>query len=67
MGDDLPVGYVRLNWIDTEQRSVWLRIVLGERRAQGLGTEALRSLFERLIAAGLHRADAETYAHDVLT
>jgi len=61
-GDERRVGYIRVNWMDGEHRFAWLRIVIGEERGKGLGTEALGCLLAGLFPRGLWRADAECYA-----
>ncbi len=58
---DEPVGYIRINWMDSEHRFVWLRFALGARRGEGNAKDALRCFLTRLFSLGLHRAEAEVY------
>jgi ribosomal-protein-alanine N-acetyltransferase len=57
--DDRPVGYVRINWMDSEHEFAWLRFALGERRHRGLARDALAALLSHFFATGVHRVDAE--------
>lgn len=56
-----PVGYIRINWIDTSHRCAWLRFVMGEKRGKGYCKDALQALIARLLSQGVHRIEAEAY------
>lgn len=58
---DEAVGYVRVNWMDDERRTGWLRFAMGRGRGKGYAKDALASLLTHLAAKGLHRVDAEVY------
>jgi len=58
-----PAGYVRINWIDDENRFAWLRFAIGDDRfrRKGLMRDALKSLLSWLFEKGMRRVDAEVY------
>jgi RimJ/RimL family protein N-acetyltransferase len=56
-----PAGYVRINWMDGEHLSAWLRFALGEERGRGYAKEALAVFLDHLFAGGAHRVEAEVY------
>ena len=56
-----PIGYVRINWMDSFQRIAWLRFALGEHRGEGYAKDALKHFLRRLFAQGAHRVEAEVY------
>lgn len=58
---DQPLGYIRLNWWHGREIA-WLRYAMGERRGEGLCSEALTALLERLFSESLHRIEGEVYA-----
>jgi RimJ/RimL family protein N-acetyltransferase len=59
--DELPIGYIRIDWMDCHQTHAWLRFALGEARGQGYAREALGALLAGLFTRGLHRVEAEVY------
>ena len=56
-----PIGYVRVNWMEGDRRTAWLRFALGECRGRGLGKDAVRCLLAHLFRGGMHRVDTEVY------
>ncbi len=56
-----PIGYVRINWIDSSHRLAWLRFALGEHRGKGYAKDALQYFLAQLFADGAHRVEAEVY------
>lgn len=56
-----PIGYIRINWMDNEERFAWLRFGLGEERGKGYAKEALKVALEKLFMDKVHRIDAEVY------
>ena len=59
--DEQPIGYIRIDWMDSHQKHAWLRFALGEGRGQGYARDALTALLEALFSQGLHRVEAEVY------
>ncbi|MDN4525769.1 GNAT family N-acetyltransferase [Fictibacillus fluitans] len=59
-----PVGYVRFNWMGSNQRFGWLRFGLGEERGKGYMREALTGIFHHLFQEETHRIDAEVYEYN---
>lgn len=60
-----PIGYVRVNWLDSTGKFVWLRYVLGEERGKGFAKDALSAMIDWLFTAkGVHRIDAEVYEYN---
>lgn len=58
---DKPIGYIRINWIEANERYAWLRFGLGEERGKGYAGEALGVFVRKLFSGGTHRIDAEVY------
>jgi ribosomal-protein-alanine N-acetyltransferase len=61
---DQPVGFVRLNFIDTVSRNTWLRFVIGDADAWGkdLAHDALSCVLQWLFSEqNVHRVTLETY------
>ena len=56
-----PVGYIRVNWMDEDKETAWLRFALGEERGRGRAKDALGAFLDHLFEEGLHRVDAEAY------
>lgn len=59
-----PVGYVRINWMDSEQRQAWLRFALGRKRGKGYAKDALKAFIGYLMSKGAHRIEAEVYEYN---
>ena len=59
--NDIPIGYIRVNWSDESYRFGWLRFALGEERGKGYSRDALQCLLTYLFKKGIHRMDAEVY------
>ena len=63
--DNTPIGFLRFNFIDKSSGNVWLRMIIGNRKAQGKGyaREALQCyikwMFDKL---GIHRITLECYS-----
>ncbi len=58
---DRPLGYIRINWMDTSHRFAWLRFAMGEERGKGYCKDALQAFIARLLSQGVHRIEAEAY------
>lgn len=56
-----PIGYIRINWMDSSKRFAWLRFGLGEERGRGYAYEALSLLVSKLFSRSCHRIEAEVY------
>jgi RimJ/RimL family protein N-acetyltransferase len=63
--DGEAIGYVRIDWIDSEKRVAWLRFVLGEQRGKGFGTAALMQYCEQLMVEGCQRVEGEVYCINI--
>ena len=62
---DRPIGFIRLNFIDTVSRNIWLRFVIGDTKAWGknLAHDALTIMLRWLFSEqNVHRVTLETYA-----
>lgn len=59
--DNIPVGYIRVNWSDKSYRFGWLRFAIGKERGKGYSRDALQCLLFYLFERGTHRIDAEVY------
>jgi RimJ/RimL family protein N-acetyltransferase len=62
--EDIPIGYIRINWLDKNHLFGWLRFALGKERGKGYAYEGLKSLLSHLFNKGLHRMDAEVYENN---
>jgi ribosomal-protein-alanine N-acetyltransferase len=62
--EDIPIGYIRINWLDKNHLFGWLRFALGKERGKGFAYEGLKSLLSHLFNKGLHRMDAEVYQNN---
>ena len=60
--DDIPIGYIRLDWLDSEHRCAWLRFALGSHRGHGCMRDCLSALLQKLFQGGMHRIEAEVYS-----
>lgn len=57
-----PIGYIRINWLDSTGKFTWLRFGLGEERGKGYAREALKAVITWLFdEKEVHRIDAEVY------
>lgn len=63
-GTNQAIGYIRINWMDTDQTMAWLRFGLGEQRGKGFATEAIIALINNLFNKGMVRMEAEVYAYN---
>ncbi len=59
--NEQPIGYVRINWLESSHRFAWLRFALGEHRGQGHAKDALQHFLARLFTDGAQRVEAEVY------
>ncbi|MCK4575874.1 GNAT family N-acetyltransferase [candidate division WOR-3 bacterium] len=63
--DDTPIGFLRFNFIDKSSGNIWLRMIIGNKKAQGKGyaREALQCylkwMFDKL---KIHRITLECYS-----
>jgi RimJ/RimL family protein N-acetyltransferase len=61
---DKSIGFIRLNFIDAVSRNMWLRMLIGDKDAQGKGLaeDALRCVVEWIFSEqNVHRITLETY------
>lgn len=65
MHDNDAIGYIRINWMDTEQTKAWLRFALGTMRGNGYTEIALRQYLRSLQQNGCMRVEAEVYATNI--
>ena len=62
LADLAPVGVTDLHEIDQRNGTAWFGIILGERRGQGLGTEATRLMLDwGFTALGLHNVMLQVF------
>lgn len=57
----LAIGYMRLNYLDSNEQVAWLRFGLGTNRGHGYAFEALNGLIHNLFQHNVHRIEAEVY------
>lgn len=58
------IGFIRVNWLTSSNKNVWLRIIIGEKKAWGkhYASDALRCVLEWLFfELNIHRVTLETY------
>lgn len=63
--DNLPIGYIRIDFMDDTKQMVWLRFALGEERGHGYAEQALRIYIEELFRRGIKRIEGEVYEINV--
>ena len=56
-----PLGYIRVNWMESDHRNAWLRFALGPHRGRGYAKDAVGELVRYLLRTGTHRVEAEVY------
>ena len=61
----LPIGYIRIDWMDNLHKIAWLRFALGTERGKGYSIIALRSFLANLIENGCLRIEGEVYDFNV--
>ncbi len=59
-----PVGYIRINWMDSDKKIAWLRFGMGEERRKGYCKEALLAVIAKYFQENVHRFDAEVYDYN---
>lgn len=65
---DHSIGFIRLNFIDSVSRNMWLRLIIGDAEARGrnLAEDAVRCVIEWLFhEQNVHRITLETYASNM--
>lgn len=63
--DNIPIGFVRFNFIDKSSGNVWLRMMIGEKQSQAKGhaREALSCYLKWMFGTlGIHRVTLECYS-----
>ena len=65
--DDKAIGYVRINWMDDENKFAWLRFGLGCERGNGYSKDALKLFIRKLFDDGVHRIDAEVFEFNTVS
>jgi RimJ/RimL family protein N-acetyltransferase len=63
--DNAPIGFLRFSYIDRLSGNVWLRVIIGERKAWGKGyaRDALQSYLNWLFdVIAIHRVTLECYS-----
>ena len=63
--DDHPIGYIRVDWMDTQRSMAWIRFALGEERGRGYSREALELYVKELFANGCRRIEGEVYEQNI--
>ena len=63
--DSKPIGYVRIDYMDSEYQYAWLRFSLGKERGKGYGHRALGLYFESLFKQGVRRIEGEVYEYNI--
>lgn len=59
------IGFIRVNWLTSRSRNVWLRMIIGDKNSWGknYAADALHSFLEWLFyELNVHRITCETYA-----
>lgn len=62
---NMPIGFLRFNFIDKSSGNVWLRMMIGEKQSQGKGyaREALHHYLKWMFGTlGIHRITIECYS-----
>jgi len=57
--NDFPVGYIRINWLDSFKKIGWLRFGMGDCRNKGFMNEALLATLEYHFNKNVFRFEAE--------
>ncbi len=63
--DNKPIGFIRLNGLTSFERTVWLRMSIGDKTSwdKGYGSDAMRCvLYWLFYEVNIHRVELETYA-----
>lgn len=63
--DNVPIGFLRFNFIDKSSGNVWLRMMIGDKKSQGKGyaCEALHCYLKWMFGIlGIHRITLECYS-----
>jgi len=63
--DDIPIGYIRIDYLDKAHRYVWLRFALGSYRGHGYMKEALLIKLNLLNHQHVHRIECEVYDYNL--
>ncbi|HRX45385.1 MAG TPA: GNAT family protein, partial [Acholeplasmataceae bacterium] len=63
--DDLPIGYIRIDYMDNKNRYAWLRFALGLYRGHGYMKEALLIKLNHLKHQHVHRIECEVYDYNL--
>ena len=63
--DGRPIGYIRIDWMDTNHRFAWIRFALGEDRGFGYSKEALQLYIDDLFNRGCKRIEGEIYEYNI--
>lgn len=63
--DEKPIGYIRIDWMDTQRQMCWLRLALGEERGFGYSRKALRIFIDDLFRNGCKRIEGEVYEYNI--
>ncbi len=64
LDNSLSIGYIRINWMDSNKKKAWLRFGLGEKRGHGYSRIALNMYINRLKELGCFRIEAEVYSNN---
>ncbi len=65
LNDVIPIGYIRIDWMDDQKEMAWLRFALGAERGKGYAKKALAIYLKRLFKKGCKRVEGEVYVHNV--
>jgi [ribosomal protein S5]-alanine N-acetyltransferase len=49
-GNDQPIGYIPIDWMDDEKRFAWIRFMTGSHRKKGYTKDALTVLIKILFS-----------------
>lgn len=63
--DNQPIGYVRIDFMDSLYEMAWLRFALGSDRGKGFAKQALQIYFKTLFKKGVKRLEGEVYAYNI--
>lgn len=57
----IPIGYIRINWMNDQKTVAWLRFALGMDRGKGFAKPALKLFIDELFSKGCLRIEGEVY------
>ena len=65
--DDIPIGYVRVDFMNKSHTYAWLRFALGKMRGHGYMKNALLHMIDMLSKEHVHRIECEVYDYNLIS